>query len=73
VTNTAGTVKGKVEHVGGIGDAAITYLTTSKKLSLATCLFAKNGTLVFLYVGAPHAHGLTQGATALARKAATRA
>ena len=72
VTGTAKTVKVKVRHVRGLGDIAIAYLTTTKTLSIATCLFAKNGTFVFLHVNSPHARRLTQEAIALAKTAASR-
>jgi hypothetical protein len=71
VDGTAGTVKGKVLHLGGIGDSAIAYLTTTKTLSIATCLFAKHGSLVFLYVGSPSATHLMPSAIALAKVAAS--
>jgi hypothetical protein len=72
VASTASTVKVKVRHLRGLGDIAIAYLTTTKTRSAATCLFAKNGTFVFLVVGSPHARLLTQEAVALAEKAASR-
>jgi hypothetical protein len=73
VTGTAETVKGRVLHLGGIGDRAIAYLTTTKKLSIGTCLFAKNGTLVFLYAGRPKANHLLSGVIALCKTAASQA
>ena len=72
VTSTASTVKGKVLHESGIGDNAIAYLVTTKTLSTAHCLFAKNGALVFLYVSSPKANHLTAGIVALAMAAASR-
>jgi hypothetical protein len=72
VTGTAHTVKVKVRHLRGLGDAAIAYLTTAKPRSIATCLFAKNGTIVFLNVGGPHPTPLMPGAIALAKTAASR-
>jgi hypothetical protein len=72
VTSTASTVKGKILHESGIGDNAIAYLMTTKTLSTAHCLFAKNGTLVFLYVSSPNANRLTAGVVALAKAAASR-
>jgi hypothetical protein len=72
VTGTAGTVNGKVLHESGIGDNAIVYLVTTKTLRTAHCLFAKNGTLVFLYVSSPKANDLTAGIVALAKAAASQ-
>ena len=72
VASTARTVKVKVEQLPGVGDTAVAYLTTTKTRSVATCLFAKNGTFVFLLVGSPNAVHLMQEAIALANKAASR-
>ncbi len=71
VAGTAHTVKVKVQHLRGVGDTAVAYLTTTKTRSVATCLFAKNGTFVFLLVGSPNAGHLMQEAIALAHKAAS--
>jgi hypothetical protein len=71
VSGTARTVKVKVLHPSGIGDSAIAYLTTTKTRSIATCLFAKNGALVFLYVSRPNADHLMPGTIALAKAAAS--
>ena len=72
MTSTAGTVNGRVLHESGIGDNAIAYLVTTKTLRTAHCLFAKNGTLVFLYVSSPKANHLTAGILALAKAAASQ-
>jgi hypothetical protein len=72
VASAARTAKGKVSHLRGFGDAAIAYLTVTKSRSTATCLFAKNGTFVFLVVGSRHARLLMQEAIALGGKAASR-
>jgi hypothetical protein len=71
VASTARTVKVKVQHLRGVGDTAVAYLTTTTTRSVATCLFAKNGTFVFLLVGSPNAGHLMQEAIALAHKAAS--
>jgi hypothetical protein len=73
VASAARTAKEKVFHLRGFGGAAIAYLTMTKTRSTATCLFAKNGTFVFLVAGSPHARLLLQEAITLARKAASRA
>lgn len=73
VAGTAHTVKVKVHHPRGIGDTAIAYLTTSRTRSIATCLFAKNGTIVFLYAGGPRANHLLPEIIALARTVASHA
>jgi hypothetical protein len=73
VASAARTAKAKVRYLHGFGDAAVSYLTITKTRSVATCLFAKNGTFVFLVVGSPHARSLMQEAIALGRKAASRA
>jgi hypothetical protein len=70
VSGAARTVKAKVVHLGGIGDSAIGYLTKGKPLSIASCLFAKNGTLVFVYAGGRSTSRLMSGVIALARAAA---
>ena len=72
MTSTAGTVNGRVLHESGIGDNAIAYLVTTKTLRTAHCLFAKNGTVVFLYVSSPKANHLTTGILALAKAAASQ-
>ena len=71
VSSTARTTKAKVTHVSGVGNSAIAYLVTTKTLSIATCLFAKNGTLVFLNVSSPNANHLEPAAIALAKAAAS--
>jgi len=71
VASTARTVKVKVQHLRGVGDTAVAYLTTTNTRSVATCLFAKNGTFVFLLVGSPNAEHLMQQAIALAHQAAS--
>jgi hypothetical protein len=70
VSSAAHTAKAKVMHLKGIGDSGIAYLTTTKKLSIATSLFAKNGTIVFLNVDGPTADHLTSAVIALAKTAA---
>jgi hypothetical protein len=72
VTGTAGTVKEKVQHLHGLGDTAVAYLTTTKSRSIATCLFAKNMNFVFVLAGSPDAKGLMHEVTALAQTAARR-
>jgi hypothetical protein len=72
VSGTVGTVKARVQHLGGVGDSAVAYLTTTKSRSIATCLFTKNGTLVFVNVSGPQARGLVLRVTALAKAAAGR-
>jgi hypothetical protein len=72
VASAAHTAKAKVRHLRGLGGAAISYLTVTTTRSAATCLFAKNGTFVFLVVGSPHKRLLMQEAIALARKVASR-
>jgi hypothetical protein len=72
VASTARTVKAKVARLRRVGDRAIVYLTTSKARSVARVLFAKNGNLVFLYVGSPKANHLVPEAVALAKTAARR-
>lgn len=72
VASAAHTAKGRVWHLRGFGGAAIAYLTVTKTRSTATCLFAKNGTFVFLVAGSPHVRLLTQEAITLGRKAASR-
>ena len=72
VASSARTVKVKVQHLRGVGDTAVAYLTTTKTRSVATCLFAKNGTFVFLLVGSLNAGHLMQEAIALAHNAASR-
>ncbi len=72
VASAARTATGKVWHLRGFGDAAIAYLTVTKTRSTATCLFAKNGTFVFLVAGSPRARLLVQEAIALGREAASR-
>jgi hypothetical protein len=62
----------KVQHLRGVGDTAVAYLTTTKTRSVATCPLARNGTFVFLLVGSPNAGHLMQEAIALAQKAASR-
>lgn len=71
VSSTARTVKVKVQHLRGVGDAAVAYLTRTKTRSVATCLIAKNGTFVFLLVSSPNAGHLMQEAIALAHNAAS--
>jgi hypothetical protein len=73
VLGTGRTVKVKVQHLRGLGNTAIAYLNVAKGLSVATCLFAKNGTFVFLHVNRPHPAHLLQDAVALSRTAASRA
>jgi hypothetical protein len=71
VASTTRTVKVKVQHLRGVGDTAVAYLTTTKTRSVATCLIAKNGTFVFLLVSSPNAGHLMQEAIALAHDAAS--
>ena len=73
VSGTARTVKVKVQRLSGLGDTAVAYLTTTKTLSIATCLAAKNGIFIFINVSSPHASHIVQAAIALAKKAASRA
>ena len=72
VASTASTVKVNVQHLGGVGDTAVAYLTTTTTRSIATCLIAKNGTFVFLLVSSPNTAHLMQEAIALAHKTASR-
>ena len=72
VSGTARTVKVKIQHVSGLGNTAVAYLTTTKTLSIATCLAAKNGIFIFINVSSPHASHILQAAIALAKKAASR-
>jgi hypothetical protein len=67
------TVKVKVRHLKGVGDTAIAYLTVTKNLSIASCLFAKNGAFVFVHVNGLHPAHLLLDAVALSRTAARRA
>jgi hypothetical protein len=73
VLGTSRTVKVKVQHLRGLGNTAIAYLNVAKGLSVATCLFAKNGTFVFLHINRSHPAHLLQDAVALSRTAASRA
>ena len=63
----------KVQHLHGVGDTAIAFISVAKGVSVASCLFAKNGTFVFLHVDGPHPAHLLQDAVALSRTAASRA
>jgi hypothetical protein len=72
VLGTGRTVKVKVKHLHGVGDTAIAYLNIAKGLSVGTCLFAKNGTFVFLHIDRTHPAQLLQETVALSRAAASR-
>lgn len=72
VTSTARTVHGNVRRLHGIGDAAVAYLTSSRTRSVATVLFAKGRTFVFLYRGGTDPGPLMRQVVALAEKAASR-
>jgi Protein of unknown function (DUF3558) len=72
LASIARTVKVKVHRLRGVGDTAVAYLTVAKTRSVATCLFTRNKTFVFLFLGSPHARHLMREAIALAQKAASR-
>jgi len=67
------TAKARVQQLHGVGDTAIAYLKVTKGLSVATCLFAKNGTFVFLHIDRSHPAQLLQETVALSRTAASHA
>jgi hypothetical protein len=72
VLGTGRTVKVRVQHLHGVGDTAIAYLNVVKGLSVGTCLFAKNGTFVFLHIDRSHPAQLLRETVALSRTAARR-
>jgi hypothetical protein len=72
VLGTSRTVKVKVQHLHGVGNTAIAYLNVAKGLSVGTCLFAKNGTFVFLHIDRSHPAQLLQETVALSKTAAGR-
>jgi hypothetical protein len=73
VVGAAISAKLRVQHPRGIGDKAIAFLRRAKVRSTATCMFAKNGTLVIVLVGSRHARRLLPAAIALCRGAASLA
>jgi hypothetical protein len=72
VVSGAHTANVKVQHLHGVGDAAVSYLNVSKALSVATCLSAKNGSFVFLHIDSPHSANLAREAIALCKTAVNR-
>ena len=72
VTSAAATAGAKVQHLPGVGDAAIAYQTTSSDGNVATSVIAKNGTIIFMYGGSKATSPLP-GVIALASIAAKRA
>jgi len=73
VLSTGRTAKARIQHLHGMGDTAIAYLNITKGLSVASCLFAKNGTFVFLHIDRSHPAQLLQEAVALSRAAESHA
>ena len=55
VNSAAATAGVPVHNLPGVGDAAVGYVTTTKTGSVATCVLAKNGTIVFMYGGGQNA------------------
>jgi len=73
VASTARLAKVKATPLNGIGDKAIAFVRRSKPRTTATCIFAKNRSVVIIVVGSPHAKGLMKKVEALAKVAAGRA
>jgi hypothetical protein len=72
VTSAANTAGVKVTNLNGVGDAAISYVSTTTTGSVATCVIAKNGTILFMYSSGQDATKLLLGMTALCKAATGR-
>jgi hypothetical protein len=72
VTSAASSAGAKVQNLHGVGDSGIAYVTTTPGRSVATCVIAKNGTILFMYGSGQDATRLLTGMIALATTATGR-
>jgi hypothetical protein len=72
VASAANTAGVKVQNLPGVGDAGIAYVTTTTNGSVATCVIAKNGTVLFMYGSVKNTASPLLGMVALATTATDR-